>query len=145
MFKIILVPTDGSPLSDNAIRAAIELAQFGSGKIIGLSVYESYPFSALYEGAAMPEANLYDEQMRARAQENVQKIADLAQAANVLCETSTAQSFSPYEEIVKAAEKFHCDIIVMASHGRKGLNKLFLGSETQKVMAHTSLPVLVFR
>lgn len=145
MFKIILVPTDGSPLSDKAIKAAIEFAQGNGSKIIGLSVAEPYPFLPLYEGIAMAEVNIYDEKMQERAQIHVQKIADLAKAANVPCETAIAQSFNPYEEIIKTAEKSHCDIIFMASHGRKGLNKLFMGSETQKVLAHSSIPVLVLR
>lgn len=145
MFKTILVPTDGSPLSDKAINAAIEFAQSSGGKIIGLSVAEPYPFSPLYEAAVTDEANIYEEKMQQRAQLHVQKIADLAQAANVPCETSIVQSFSPFEEIIRTAEKSHCDIIFMASHGRKGLSKLFLGSETQKVLAHTTIPVLVFR
>lgn len=145
MFKTILVPTDGSPLSDKAIEAAVEFAQTSGSKIIGLSVAEPYPFSPLYEGAVMAEANIYDDKMQERAQMHVQKIAALAQAADVSCEVSVAQSFSPYEEIVKAAKKSHCDIIFMASHGRKGWNKLFLGSETQKVLAHSTIPVLVFR
>jgi nucleotide-binding universal stress UspA family protein len=145
MFKTILVPTDGSPLSDKAINAAIEFARCNGSKIIGLSVAESYPFTSIYDDVVVAETNIYDEKMQERAQMLVQKIADLAQAANVPCETSIVQSFSPYEEIVKTAEKSRCDVIFMASHGRKGLNKLFLGSETQKVLAHSSIPVLVFR
>jgi nucleotide-binding universal stress UspA family protein len=77
--------------------------------------------------------------------DNVSKVAAAARAAGVPCETVTSMAGSPYEAIVDAAQKHGCDAIVMASHGRKGLNKLFLGSETQKVLAHTNLPVLVLR
>lgn len=145
MFKTILVPTDGSALSDKAIAIAIEFAQRNEGKIIGLSVAEPYPFFPISESAAVVETTIYDEKMKEQAQLNVQKIADLAKAANVSCEILVAQSFNPYEEIIKTAEKFHCDAIFMASHGRKGLNKLFIGSETQKVLVHSSIPVLVLR
>lgn len=145
MFKKILVPTDGSPLSDKAISAAVQFARQMDGKIFGLSVAEPYPFSPLSESAFSPNGAIYEEKTRQIAQHHVQKIADAATAAQVPCETSIALSFSPYEEIVTAAGKFGCDVIFMASHGRKGLNKLFVGSETQKVLAHSTIPVMVFR
>ena len=145
MFKTILVPTDGSPLSDMAVRAALEFARQVGGKFVALSVAEPYPFTPLSDSAFTPDVNVYEGKMRELAQLNVGKIADAAKAANVPCETSIALSFSPYDEIIKAADKFGCDVIFMASHGRKGLNKLFLGSETQKVLAHSTIPVMVFR
>lgn len=145
MFKTILVPTDGSPLSDKAVRAALEFARQVGGKIVALSVAEPYPFTPLADSAFTPDVNVYETKMRELAQLNVGKIADAAKAANVPCDTSIALSFSPYDEIVKAADKSGCDVIFMASHGRKGLNKLFLGSETQKVLAHSTIPVMVFR
>lgn len=145
MFKKILAPTDGSPLSDKAISAAVEFARQMKGSIIGLSVAEPYPFSPLSEAAFKPDSGVYEEKTRAMAQLHVQTIVDAANAAQVPCETSIAVSFSPYEEIVNAAGKFGCDVIFMASHGRKGLNKLFVGSETQKVIAHSTIPVMVFR
>lgn len=145
MFKTILVPTDGSLLSHKAIDAAIAFCQLAGGKIIGLSVAEPYPYSPLSESAMMVDANLYQEQMNRMAHLHVQKIADAALAGGVQYETQVAQSFNPSDEIVDIAQKRHCDVIFMASHGRKGLNKLFVGSETQKVLAHTTLPVLVFR
>lgn len=145
MFKTILVPTDGSPLADKAINAAIEFAQTSGGKIIGLSVAEPYPYTPMTDGSVAVDANTYEDKMREMAQLHVQKIANAAQAANVPCETCVRQSFRPYEEIVSVATSNKCDIIFMASHGRTGLSKLFVGSETQKVLAHTSIPVLVFR
>lgn len=143
MFKTILVPTDGSPLSDKAIAAAIEFAKFSGGKVIGLSVAEPYPFSPLAEMASEPD--IYEDHMRELALLHVKKVEDAAAQANVSCDTSIALSYNPYEEIIRTAEKFNCDAIFMASHGRKGLSKLFLGSETQKVLAHTTIPVLVLR
>lgn len=145
MFKTILVPTDGSPLADKAINAAIEFAQTSGGKIIGLSVAEPYPYTPMTDGSVAVDANAYEDKMREMAHLHVQKIANAAQAANVPCEICVRQSFRPYEEIISVAISNKCDIIFMASHGRKGLSRLFVGSETQKVLAHSAIPVLVFR
>lgn len=145
MFKTILVPTDGSPLAEKAIQAAIDFARTTGSTIIGFSVAEPYPFSALSEVSISIDTDMYDQKMEAIARSRVDKVADIARAAGVPCRTEIALSFSPYEEIVKAANKFHCDVIFMSSHGRKGLDKLFLGSETQRVLAHTTIPVMVFR
>ncbi|GAA4012349.1 universal stress protein [Actimicrobium antarcticum] len=145
MFKTILVPTDGSALSDKAITAAIEFARLTGGKIIGLSVAEPYPYSPLSEGAMTNDSAEYEEKMRQMARAHVLKIADAASAAGLQYSTYVTESFSPYEEIIDVAAKQGCDVIFMASHGRKGLNKLFVGSETQKVLGHTTIPVLVFR
>lgn len=144
MFKTILLPTDGSLLSNTAIDAAIKFAANGA-KLIALSVAEPYPYSPLSEGMLVGDANLYQENMVQLARANVQKVADAAKAAGVECETVVAQGFNPYEEIINTAITRNCDVIFMASHGRKGLNKLFVGSETQKVLAHSVIPVLVFR
>lgn len=145
MFKTILVPTDGSSLSDQAIKAAIEFAQTNGGKIVGLSVADPYPYAPLTDGSVTVDARSYEEKMCEMAQMHVRKIADAAQAANVPCETFVRQSFNPHEEIISVAIKHNCDVIFMASHGRKGLSSLFVGSETQKVLAHSTIPVLVFR
>lgn len=145
MFKMILVPTDGSALSGKAVDAAIAFAKFNDGKIISLSVAEPYPFMPLAENSMATDPRVYEENMRELAQQHVQKVADTAKNAGVPCETYIAQSFHPYEEIINTAKKYECDVIFMASHGRKGLSKLFVGSETQKVLAHSTIPVLVFR
>ncbi|RJG07197.1 universal stress protein [Noviherbaspirillum cavernae] len=145
MFKTILVPTDGSALSEKAIAPAIEFAQKCGSKIIGLSVAEPYPFATILESSSAIESGVYEERMRELAETYVQKIAVAAHNAGVACETSVAQSFAPHEEIINTADKFHCDAIFMASHGRRGFSKLFIGSETQKVLAHSTIPVLVLR
>lgn len=145
MFKTILVPTDGSELSEKAVQGAIEFAKLTGGRIVAISVAEPYPFTPSSEGGYVPDLNLYEKQMQKFAQVHVAKVAEAAAKAGVPCETHVAQSFNPYEEIVNAAKKYQCDTILMASHGRKGLNKLFLGSETQKVLAHSTIPVMVFR
>lgn len=145
MFKTILVPTDGSALSDKAVAAAIEFAKINGAKIIGLSVAEPYPFPVLAEAGISADPTVFDKKMLELARQHVQKVESAAKAAGVRCETATAQSFTPYEEIVNAAKKFGCDAIFMASHGRKGIDKLFIGSETQRVLAHSSIPVMVLR
>lgn len=147
MFKTILVPTDGSELAEKAIGTAVELAKATGGKIIGLSVAEPYPFAALAEASSLmaPDLATYEDNMRKLAEQRVQKVAAAAAIANVPYQTRAALSFDPSDEIIKAAKDFGCDLIAMASHGRKGLNRLFLGSETQKVLAHSTIPVLVLR
>jgi nucleotide-binding universal stress UspA family protein len=145
MFKTILVPTDGSELANKAITAAVEFAKLTRGKIIGLAVAEPYPFSPLGETAFMPDVAGYEKGANEAAQAHVNRISALASAADVSCQTMTALSFDPSDEIVKAAKQHGCDIIFMASHGRRGLDRLLLGSETQKVLAHSTIPVMVFR
>ncbi|HJW56097.1 MAG TPA: universal stress protein [Burkholderiaceae bacterium] len=145
MFTTILVPTDGSPLSDKAVNVALEFAKGAGAKIVGISVAESYPISPLSETPYTSDAEHFDIKMRELAQKHVQKIADAAKEMDVPCETIVTQANSPYQEIINAAKSFHCDAIFMASHGRKGLSKLFVGSETQKVLAHSDLPIMIIR
>jgi nucleotide-binding universal stress UspA family protein len=145
MFKVILLPTDGSELSRKAIDTAIEYAQLCGAKIHGISVAEPYPFTPLAESAMAIDPTIYEENVRKLAQQHVNKISDAAKLAGVECEVSTVLSFSPDEEIINAAKKYNCDAIFMASHGRSGLSRLFLGSKTQKVLAHSTIPVLILR
>lgn len=145
MFKTILVPTDGSPLSDKAADAAIKFAQQGGSRLIVLSVSEPHHSAHLSEGSTVIDTERYDARMQEIAQTCVQRVAAAAKAANVACETVVRQSSNPYEEIINTAKDTGCDVIFMASHGRKGLSALFVGSETHKVLAHSTIPVLVFR
>ncbi|MEC5159277.1 nucleotide-binding universal stress UspA family protein [Janthinobacterium sp. CG_23.3] len=145
MFNTILLPTDGSALSEKATVTAIRFAQLNNAKIIGISVVQPFPFSPMSDGGAVFDAGQYEREMHETAQRNLDKVGVAAREAQVPFEGVVSLSASPYEEIVATAEKYQCDIIMMASHGRKGLNKLFLGSETQKVLAHTTLPVMVLR
>ena len=145
MFRHLLVPTDGSPLSAKAAQAAVNFAKEVGARITALSVAEPFPYSALSESALLPDQMRYEKQMQDHARQFVNSVAELASGAGVACDTRVALSFSPYEEIVRTGEDLGCDVIFMASHGRKGINRLFVGSETQKVLAHTALPVMVFR
>lgn len=145
MFKHLLVPTDGSPLSAKAIKAAVEFAKMAGARITAISVAEPYPYLAVADAGYLPDGSRYDVEMQQFAERFVTEAAELATASGVPCDTRIALAFSPYQEIVKAADELGCDAIFMASHGRKGINRLFVGSETQKVLAHTTLPVMVFR
>lgn len=145
MYRSILFPTDGSQLSQRAADTALQFAQLNGARLTVISVVQPTPFVPIADAVALPDAELLDRQMQQAAQHNLDQVQAAAMAAGVPCEAVLAQSTNPYEAIVKTAEERHCDIILMASHGRKGLNKLILGSETQKVLAHTDLPVLVLR
>ncbi len=145
MYKTILVPTDGTALSEKAISAAIEYAGIHKGcKVIGMTVAESLPLAQLESLTQSQESDYLSREHRI-AKERVNRIAELAQAANIPFDTLILQSSKPHEEIVRVAAEYDCDCIFMASNGRKGLNKLFIGSETQKVLATASIPVLVYR
>ena len=144
MFKRILVPTDGSELSEKAIAAAIDLARTLKAAVIGMTTLEPYSYSNLSE--YRPETlDDYEARMDQAGAERLGRIADAASRAGVPVETVTVKSFSPYEAIIDTAKEKHCDLIVMASHGRRGLNAVLLGSETQKVLTHSSIPVMVYR
>jgi nucleotide-binding universal stress UspA family protein len=147
MFKNVLLPTDGSALSEKATATAVQFAKVHGARIVGICVAQPFPLVPISEGsgAVVPDAEVFETQMTSAAQAHLTKVASACAAAGVPFEGVLANSHNPYEEIVNAAQQHNCDIIIMASHGRKGLNKLFLGSETQKVLAHTTLPVLVLR
>lgn len=145
MYRTILVPTDGTPLSDKAISAAVQFAAAHPGcRIIGITVVEPLPLTQLETFTTSLTSDYLDQERRI-AEACVRRIADLASEAGVPCETVIAQSSKPHEEIVRAAAAYRCDCIFMASNGRKGLNRLFIGSETQKVLATATIPVMVYR
>jgi nucleotide-binding universal stress UspA family protein len=144
MFKRILVPTDGSELSNKAIAAAVDLAKALGATVVGMTTLEPYSYSNLSE--YRPETlDDYESRIDQIGAERLGRIADAAARAGVPVETVTAKSFSPFEAIIDTAKGKSCDLIIMASHGRRGLNAVLLGSETQKVLTHTSVPVMVYR
>ena len=145
MFKKILVPTDGSALSDKAVQAALDFAAATGASVVGLSVAQLYPFMLMPEAGAMVDLSTYEEIQDKTAQQAMDKFGKMATAAKVSSEVLSTRGIHPYEEIIKAATDRGCDLIWMASHGRKGLDKLLLGSETQRVLSHASIPVLVYR
>jgi nucleotide-binding universal stress UspA family protein len=145
MFKKILVPTDGSDLAGQAVGAAIDYAKLSGGAIVAFSVAQPYPIVPAVDGAMMIDAGVDSTELQDMARHAVEEVARAAQLAGVPCEPHTALSFLPYEEIIRAAEEYQCDVIFMASHGRRGLSRLLAGSQTQKVLAYSHIPVLVLR
>lgn len=145
MFNTILVPTDGSELAEKAIHAATEFARENKSRIIGLAVGEPYPYSPLTEQAFLPDQAPYEREVQVQTDADVQKIAAAADRAGVPFQTFTVLSGDPATEIISAANKHGCDVVFMASHGRRGIDRLLLGSVTQKVLLRSTVPVLVFR
>ena len=145
MFDKILVPTDGSDLSTRAAQAAVDFAREKGGKLIGLGVAEAYPYSALAEPAFLPDPDAWARDNEMQARSNVDKIAAAARAADVPCETEVVLGAEPADEIVRVAGEHGCDAIFMGSHGRRGLDRLLLGSVTQKVLLKSKIPVVVLR
>lgn len=144
MFKRILLPTDGSELSGMAIDGALELAKALGASVVGVTVIEPYSYSNLSE--YRPESlDDYEQRMLQVAAQRLGRVADAAARAGVPVQTQTVKSFSPYEAIIDTAKSMDCDVIFMASHGRKGLTAVLLGSETQKVLTHSTIPVMVYR
>ena len=145
MFKHILVPTDGSVLSEAAIQMAVALAAVHEAKVTGLHVMPEFHILG-YSPETLVDT---EEQFARHAQQHADTyLAVLGQAAaqaNVEFDTVAVTDTHPYEAIIGAATERNCDLIVMASHGRGGMGALLLGSETQKVLIHSQIPVLVVR
>ena len=144
MYKRILFPTDGSEITQKALGSAISLAKLTGAEIYALSVKEPFPYSAISEMQPVPPQEFYDAQERIAAG-NVKSVVDLAAASGVKCSGHTVEALHPWEAILDHAKAQNCDLLVMASHGRRGVSALLLGSETQKVLTHSALPVLVVR
>lgn len=144
MFKKILLPTDGSELSAKAIQGGLEFAKALNASVVGVTVIEPYSYSNLSE--YRPETlDDYEQRMMKSAAERLGMVADAAAKESVPVETLTVKSFSPFEAIIDTAKAKGCDVIFMASHGRRGLSAVLLGSETQKVLTHSTIPVMVYR
>lgn len=144
MFKHILVPTDGSPLSEAAVAHAIEFAKSIGAKVTGLHVIP--PFHTFTYDSEMLEdtREQFDKDSQAHAEHFLAKIESMAKEAGVECRTMYVLHDHPYEAIIDTAKEAGCDVIAMASHGRKGMKGLLMGSETQKVLTHSTIPVLVY-
>lgn len=147
MYQRILVPTDGSPLSKKAVRSAVELAAAVGAEVVALNVVPRYPVS-YFEGAislAPAEVSRVEKQWAEHGQALADEVARAGGRAGVKVKAVTVRSDLVAEAILAAARKNKCDLVVMASHGRKGLKRLLLGSETQHVLTHGNIPVLVLR
>jgi nucleotide-binding universal stress UspA family protein len=144
MYKRILVTTDGSELSAKAVQSAVAMAKLTHAALTALSVKEPFPYSAISEMQPVPPQEFYDAQERVAAA-RVKEAVDASLAAGVACQGFTVEAVHPWEAILDHAKTQGVDLIVMASHGRRGLSALLLGSETQKVLTHSTVPVLVVR
>ena len=144
MYKRILISTDGSEISQKAAQSAVTLAKATGAELYTISVKEPFPYSAISEMQPVPPQEFFDAQERI-AGERVKGVVALAGAAGVACHAHTVEALHPWEAILDHAKTQACDLIVMASHGRRGLSALLLGSETQKVLTHSAIPVLVIK
>ncbi len=146
MFKHFLIPTDGSPISRKAVKAGIALAKKLGAKVTAYCAIEQLEM-VYAEGYVMDQKTIdrFEEQARKTAQKHVDAIGVLARTARVRFASLVAKSYTPYDGIIKTARKKKCDVIFMASHGRRGLSKLIMGSVTQKVLSHSKIPVVVYR
>lgn len=146
MFRNILIPTDGSEQSQRAVKFGIELAKLHGSRVTGIHVIPDYHLLIAYEGAFDPVTEeRIEEEAKARADTYLGFVRKECGEAGVQCATVCETSDHPYDAILRAAESHVCDLIVMTSHGRKGLAAVLLGSETRKVLTHTKVPVLVVR
>jgi nucleotide-binding universal stress UspA family protein len=146
MYQNILVATDGSARADKAVSHGISLAKSVGAKITALIVEGPIDFFSVPESQAHGLSEAFEEHaehLRQHATSVLDNIADAAKTAGVPCETIQLEHEHPYEAIISTAKDKGCDLIVMASHGRSGISAVLLGSVTNKVLAHTSIPVLV--
>jgi nucleotide-binding universal stress UspA family protein len=145
MYKHVLIPTDGSALSEMAIRHGMALARAVGAKVTVLTV--SLPFRSFAVDPVMvtDTPQRYEEECEALAEKALGIARAEAGGAGVSCETSHVTQAQPYQAIIETAQKRGCDLICMASHGRRGVSALVLGSETNKVLTHSKIPVLVCR
>lgn len=144
MFRRILVPTDGSDITGKAVQTGVSLAKALGAELYTISVKEPFPYSAISEMQPTPPQEFYDAQERIAAH-RVAEVVAICQDAGVACHGHTVEALHPWEAIIDHANQTQCDLLVMASHGRRGVSALLLGSETQRVLTHTTLPVLVVR
>jgi nucleotide-binding universal stress UspA family protein len=149
MFKHILLPTDGSELSQKAADKAIALAKALDATITAVNVIAGHQFQFVDDGFAVLDVAAVEERVNEietnRASAILELVKQSAGQAGVACDTVARVGSCPYLAIIEQAKKLGCDLIVMASHGRKGLPGLLLGSETVKVLTHSTVPVLVCR
>ncbi|QIL69645.1 universal stress protein [Diaphorobacter sp. HDW4B] len=147
MYKRILIATDGSPLSDKAVESGLGLAALSGASIVALKVVPRYPRS-YFEGSAplnRDEVKQVEQRWTDAALAELGEIKKMGAEQGTSVKSVVAKSELIAESIISAATKNNCDLIVMASHGRKGIKRVLLGSETQHVLTHSHIPVLVLR
>jgi nucleotide-binding universal stress UspA family protein len=145
MYKKILVPTDGSAVSATAAEAAIAFARTCGSELISLSIAPPEPVVLSAEGAIAGSAGLDVDVLLEQAQRYAEDVANLAARSGVKCMPLTGYGYSPADEIIETVKRHGCDLIFIASHGRRGLSRLIAGSVTQRVLAYAPVPVMVYR
>lgn len=147
MYKRILVPTDGSDLSFAAIQAAMRLAKSIEAEIVAINIMPRlsqlvFPDYGAYEVVSEEE---FEKETAEEARNILEVAKEEAASLNVLCRTVAQRDSNIFHAIIDAANQYQCDLILMASHGRRGVTGLLLGSETTRVLTHCRIPVLVYR
>lgn len=145
MYHRILVPTDGSDIATEAVDAAIAFAKTCGSEIVALSIAQPEPVLLTAEGALGTGSGLQVDVLLEQARRDVDRVAAAAAKAGVQCMTLTGYGYSPGDEIIEAVKRHGCDLIFMASHGRRGLSRLIAGSVTQHVLAYSPVSVMVYR
>lgn len=145
MFKHILIPTDGSEISAIAIENGVRFAKEINARITALTVTTPFHIMAVESVQVLSDSEKYDASAKALATRHLNVVKVAADQAGVACELVHCSGEHPYEEIVRTAQERGCDVIFLASHGRRGVQALLMGSETTKVLTHSKIPVLVFR
>lgn len=145
MYRRILVPTDGSALSNEAADAAIAFAKACGCELVALAIAQPEPVLLSAEGALATDAPARLDVLLEQARRDADRVAAAATEAGVACKAEAAYGHSPADAIVGAVQRHGCDLVFMASHGRRGLSRLIAGSVTQRVLAYATVPVMVYR
>lgn len=145
MYRRILMPTDGSELSQKAIEHGVALAKSINAKATAITVSMPFHTLAVVPSMIIDTREQYEKRMANLAAKYLNAAKDAAAAAGVSCDMVHVEHDHPYLAIIDTAARKSCDLIVMASHGRRGISAIVLGSETVKVLTHSSIPVLVYR
>lgn len=145
MYKHILLPVDGSEFGAGAIPYAMSLAKDAGARVTAIHVTAPFELVAVGELAAYMVADEYTKRAEANAARILDRVKQAGKEAGVSVTAYQVQHAHPWEAIIASAKEYDCDLILMASHGRRGIAGLLLGSETKKVLTHTTTPVLVWR
>lgn len=145
MFKHILIPVDADAGSRRAIEQGVALAQAVGARVTGFHAMTEFNHPGIIDELLEPPAEELQVMARKHADRLLAPLMHEAERAGVVCDTLAERSEYPWEAIVAAAKAARCDLIVMASHGRRGIARLVLGSQTQEVLNHASTSLLVVR
>jgi nucleotide-binding universal stress UspA family protein len=145
MYKHLLIPTDGSPLSTEAVERALDFARDAGARATVLIATEPLHIFSLAPDQITPMYSEYERQVSEHANRLLAAAEQKAKGLGVSCDTLKVENAHPYKAIIATADERGCDLIAMASHGRSGFSAVVLGSETLKVLAHSKIPVLVYR